>query len=95
MKRKRKSSLERKITSTLVGMKCSTTAQLKKLEKVKIKKKLPQVPVSNFYARTKGVWVDKGLSCRLCGVLLSNNQIIEKHRYICKVLKDKDVDVDD
>jgi len=94
-RKKRKSSLERKITSTLGGMNCTKVAQLKKLEKLQNKKKLPQVPLCNFYARTKGVWVDKGLSCRLCGVLLSNVEIIEKHRYICKILKDKDNDVDD
>lgn len=64
-------------------------AQLKKIQKLKIKKELEQVPLSDLYVRKDGAWHYKGVSCRLCGGLMADKRVIDKHRYICEVLNKK------
>jgi hypothetical protein len=87
------SPIEKYIGAKLGGLNQSTKAQLKKIENITVNTEIPQVPLCNFYVRSKNIWQHKGISCRLCGVLLSDQKILDKHRYICKVLKDKQKDI--
>ena len=66
------------------GINASNASQLKKIEKIKIKNTLPQVPLVELYMRVDGVWIHKGKSCGICHILMNNPIVIEKHRYICK-----------
>lgn len=88
----KKTPSERKSTSISAGINNSTKNQLKKIKNVKIKKEMDQVPLSNFYMRVNGKWIHKGLSCRLCNILMNNPTVIEKHRYVCEVLNKKSED---
>ena len=80
---------EQKIASQLNGVNSSTKAQLKRIEKLVITEELEQVPLSKFYVYLKKQWHYKGMSCRLCELLLTDPIVIEKHRYICTVNKQK------
>lgn len=93
MKKKRifrLNALQRKSLGITSGINASNLSQLKKIEKVKITKELPQVPLCDLYMRVDKSWVHKGKSCRLCGLLINNPIVIDKHRYICKVLNKKE-----
>lgn len=74
------------------GINSSNKAQLKQIEKIKIKVELPQVPLVDLYMRVDGVWIYKGKSCGICHILMNNPIVIEKHRYICKGRKFDDTD---
>lgn len=88
-KKPKLSHSERKLSSTLSAFHAQNKHQLREISKAKIKVELPQVPVSNLYMYTKKTWVHKGQTCRLCGVIMDHPTVIDKHRYICKVLNKK------
>jgi len=71
------------------GINASNKAQLKKIENLVITEELDQVPLSEFYVYMDKKWHFKGMSCRLCELLLTDPTVIEKHRYICSVNKQK------
>ena len=88
-KQKRKTKLtpiQLKSQGLSSGINTSNKTQLRKIEKVDTSRKLEQVPLSNLYMRLDGVWIHKGLTCRLCGRVMSHPTVIDKHRYICEVL---------
>ena len=80
---------EQKLKSHLNGINSSTKAQLKRIEKLEITEELEQVPLSEVYVYLKKQWQFKGMSCRLCDTLMTDTRVIEKHRYICTVNKQK------
>jgi len=88
------SPLELKSLGITAGVNASNANQLKKISKLKIKKEIPKVPLSDLYMHVKGQWIHKGKSCRLCGLLLSDTRVIDKHQYICKVLNKKETEED-
>lgn len=90
---KKKSPIERKIISSLGGINNSTKAQLKKISKIKIDNVKPKVPTTTLYIYINGKWVCKGLCCRYCNSILNNDELIDKHQYICKVLNKKTEDI--
>jgi formamidopyrimidine-DNA glycosylase len=77
------------IATTNSGFHTQNRHQLRILEKIKITKEIPQVPLSDLYMYAKQVWVYKGKTCRLCGIIMDHPTVIDKHRYICKVLNKK------
>lgn len=82
---------KRKSLGITSGINASTVSQLKKISKIKKPKvELPQVPLCDLYMRVDGAWVHKGKSCQLCKLLINNPIVIDKHRYVCKVLNNKD-----
>ena len=89
-----KTPLEKKIIRSLNGINANTKSQLKKIQKVKPIKLLPQVPTSKLYIYMNGRWELKGTACRLCDNLINTEQLLEKHRYICKVLNRKEKEKD-
>ena len=74
------------------GINASNASQLKKIEKIKIKNTLPQVPLVDLYMRVDGKWLHKGKSCGICNILINHPIVVEKHRYICKGRKFDDED---
>jgi len=80
---------EQKIASQLNGVNSSTKAQLKRIEKLVITEELEQVPLSEIYVYMKKQWQFKGMNCRLCNTLMTDSRVIDKHRYICSVNKQK------
>ncbi len=81
--------LDQKTKSKLGGINSSNASQLRKIEKLVIKKELPKVPTSEFYMLVKGKWEHKGQACRLCGSILGTRKVQDNHQYICKVLNTK------
>jgi formamidopyrimidine-DNA glycosylase len=77
---------QRKSGGITNGINASNKAQLKKISKIKHNHNIPQVPLSDLYMRVDKIWHHKGKSCRLCGVLINDPIVIDKHRYICEVL---------
>lgn len=76
---------KRKSLGITSGINASTASQLKKINKIKKPKiELPQVPLCDLYMRVDGIWVHKGKTCGLCGLLINNPIVIDKHRYVCK-----------
>lgn len=88
----RQKTINDKIRYTIGGINSSNLAQHKKLKKVVIKEILPPVPTSDLYYRYKGVWQYKGKICRLCGVVLADAVLQDKHQYICKQINKKSED---
>ena len=86
MGKDKQTPLQRKSSSVSQGINQSTKSQLKKISKIKITKKIPQVPLGNLYMRVDNVWINKGQFCRLCGILINDTIVIDKHRYICESL---------
>lgn len=82
----KKTQLQLKSAAMSAGVNSSNRAQLRKINKIKKLDDRPQVPTSDLYMYVNKSWVHKGTSCRLCGALMSDNEVILKHRYICKVL---------
>ena len=80
----KKSVLERKAIGITSSVNQSNVTQLKKINKVKIDKELPQVPLVDLYMRVKGVWQHKGKTCGYCNLLINDPVVIDKHRYVCK-----------
>jgi len=80
---------ERKLKCQLGGVNSTNKAQLKKIEKLVITEELEQVPLSEIYVYLNKEWQFKGMSCRLCNTLLTDSRVIDKHRYICSVNKQK------
>jgi hypothetical protein len=80
------------IKGKISGINQSNTAQMRKIEKLEITKEKPKVPTSDFYMYVDSKWVHKGLACRLCGLILGNQTVQDKHQYICKVLNKKTED---
>lgn len=78
--------LQRKSLGINSGVNASNRAQLKKIKKVDTNKNLPQVPISDLYMRVDNVWKYKGKTCRLCNLMMTDQTVIDKHRYICEVL---------
>lgn len=77
-----------------VGINHSTKSQLKKISQAetqikKNKVKREQVPLVDLYMRVDGEWVHKGKSCGYCQILMNDKVVIDKHRYVCKVLNRK------
>lgn len=91
-KGQKKTELQIKSSSISAGVHSSNRAQLKKIKNLEILDDRPQVPTSNLYMYVNKNWVHKGTSCRLCGVLMSDNEVLLKHQYICKVLNKKSED---
>ena len=90
MPRQRKPyTLEQKLKSQMASANTSTKAQLKRIEKLVITEELEQVPLSEIYVYMNKEWQFKGMSCRLCNTLLTDTRVIDKHRYICTVNKQK------
>ena len=90
MPRQRKPyTLEQKLKSQLAGANSTNKAQLKRIEKLVITEELEQVPLSEVYVYLKKQWQFKGMSCRLCDTLMTDTRVIDKHRYICTVNKQK------
>ena len=87
-----KQQLQNHIAKRIGSINNSNTAQLRKINKLKNVKPRPQVPLSDFYMLVAGVWKHKGQGCRLCGSILSDPVVLDKHRYICKVLNKKEED---
>lgn len=85
----KKSALERKSQGITQGVHTSNLSQLKKIAKVDTNKNLPQVPLVDLYMRVNKKWNFKGKSCSLCGSMMTDPVVIDKHRYICKVLNSK------
>jgi len=81
--------LHRHIMSKIGGINSNNKAQLRKIQKIDTSTEKPQVPLSKFYMRIKGVWQYKGMACRLCETLLVDPEVIDKHRYICKAINKK------
>lgn len=90
----KKTPLQRKNINISIGVNNTNKAQLNKIKKIKIKKELPQVPLTDLYMRVDKSWQYKGKSCRLCGVLVNDPVVIDKHRYVCKVLNKKETEED-
>lgn len=90
MPRQRKPyTLEQKLKSQIAGANSTNKAQLKRIEKLEITEEIDQVPLSEVYVYLNKKWQYKGMSCRLCDTILTNPTVIEKHRYICEVNKQK------
>jgi hypothetical protein len=90
MPRQRKPyTLEQKIKSHMAGANSTNKAQLKRIEKLVITEELEQVPLSEIYVYMNKEWQFKGMNCRLCNTLLTDTRVIDKHRYICTVNKQK------
>jgi len=92
-KQEKLTPLQKHISTRRVAINNSNKSQLKKISKLKknITPK-PQVPLSDFYMLVEGVWKHKGQGCRLCGSILADPVVLDKHRYICKVLNKKEED---
>ncbi len=86
MNSKREKSLHRSKVSKLGGINASNKAQLRRINQLKKLDNRPQVPLSDFYMLVNGEWTHKGRACRLCGSILNDPIVLDKHRYICKVL---------
>jgi len=91
-KGKKKSPLQLKSAALSAGVNSSNRAQLRKINSIEILEEKPTVPTSNLYMYVNKTWVHKGISCRLCNVLMSDTEVILKHQYICKVLNKKTED---
>lgn len=87
-----KRRIQQKLKSKLGGLNSSNMAQLRKIEKLEITEEKPQVPLSKFYMYINGKWQYKGVACRLCELLLTNDIVIDKHRYICKAINKREED---
>jgi hypothetical protein len=87
-----KKQYQQKLKAKLGGLNSSNMAQLRKIQKLEITKEIPQVPLSKFYMYINGKWQYKGVGCRLCQLLLTNETVIDKHRYICKAINKKQED---
>lgn len=81
-----KSPIQRKSINISIGVNNTNKAQLRKINKATLDKHLPQVPLTDLYMRVDKKWNYKGKSCRLCGVLVNDPIVIDKHRYVCEVL---------
>lgn len=93
---KKQPSKERKMASIKNGMQAKVNItnrnQLKKLEKIKIDNEIEQVPLHEVYMRFRGQWHFKGFSCRYCDSLMTDQRVIDKHRYICASINKKNGD---
>jgi hypothetical protein len=90
MPRQRKPyTLEQKLKSQMAGANSTNKAQLKRIEKLVITEELEQVPLSEIYVYMNKEWQFKGMNCRLCNTLMTDSRVIDKHRYICTVNKQK------
>ncbi len=87
-----KKQYQQRLKAKLGGLNSSNMSQLRKIEKLKITEEIPQVPLSKFYMYINGKWQYKGVACRLCELLLTNETVIDKHRYICKAINKKSED---
>lgn len=88
----KKRTIEDKLRAKMCGVNASNKAQLRKIQKLEITKEIPQVPLSKFYMYMNGSWQYKGVACRLCENLLTNDTVIDKHRYICKAINKREED---
>jgi len=87
----RKITVNGKAKSMAQGMNSSSRAQLKRIAQADTNKPREQVPLGNLYARIDKKWVNKGKFCQLCSQPLAfHNEVIDKHRYVCRVLNKKD-----
>jgi hypothetical protein len=86
--------MDQKTKSKLGGINSSNVSQLKKIDKLVIKKEKPKVPTSEFYMYVNGKWQHKGQACRLCGLVLGTRKVQDNHQYICKVLNTKHTEDD-
>ena len=73
----------------MAGANSTNKAQLKRIEKLVITEELEQVPLSEIYVYMNKEWQFKGMNCRLCNTLLTDSRVVDKHRYICTVYKQK------
>jgi len=80
------------LANKMKGINTSNKAQLKKIQQLKITEEKPKVPTSKFYMRINNAWVYKGLACRYCETMMTDQTVIDKHQYICKVLNKKEED---
>lgn len=94
-KTQKKSLLERKSQFMTQGVNTSNLSQLKRINKADTTKQIPQVPLIDLYMRVKKVWQFKGKSCGLCGSMMTDPVVIDKHRYICKEINKKKKHEDD
>jgi hypothetical protein len=79
-----KKKLDAKTSRISSGMNHTTRSQLKKIQKVDTSKYIEQVPMGELYVRLKGIWVEKGKYCYICGSLLGfDEEVLDKHRYVC------------
>jgi hypothetical protein len=92
MSKIKKTAIERHLGTRRAAINNSNKSQLKKISKLKKLPPKPQVPLSDFYMLVNGKWVHKGCGCRLCGSILADPVVLDKHRYICKVLNKKEED---
>jgi hypothetical protein len=77
------------VNSRIGGINSSNASQLKKIKKLKITSEKPIVPTSDFYMYVDKKWIHKGLACRYCGSILTDEIVRNNHQYICRVLNKK------
>ena len=78
-----KDPIQRKSRSITGGVNYSDKSQLKKIQKIKHNKDIPNTPKGKLYMRVKGIWVFKGTYCRCCNVTMHDQIVIDNHHYIC------------
>ena len=81
--------LQRHLKSKIGGINSSNKAQLRKIQKLKIVDEKPPVPTSKFYMYINKQWIYKGLACRYCNSMMTDQLVIDKHQYICAVINKK------
>ena len=96
----KKTKEEKMLSSMRAGVNNSNKAQLKRIQKIKITEKREQVPLSDMYVRVNKKWIHRGISCRLCDVIMTDKIVIDKHRYVCDVInkrikESRDADTED
>lgn len=63
------------------------TKQYNELRKIPMPEQIPEPKLTKIYARKDGQWQQLGYKCLDCGKPMSNQEVAEKHRLLCKVDK--------